>query len=70
MKRHILRLASIAFGSLLIVAGIIGLVLPLIPGLLLILAGLVVILGEEGARLLVVRWKKGALYFFTRRPGR
>ncbi len=40
MRKHLAKAAKIALGIILIIAGIIGLLLPFIPGILLILGGL------------------------------
>lgn len=51
MKKHLLRTIRIVGGTLLILLGIIGLFVPIMQGILLILAGIVVIHPENGRKL-------------------
>jgi len=43
-------------GLILIVAGILGLVLPIVPGIPLLLAGLAILGTEHPVRVAVIRW--------------
>lgn len=51
MKKHFLRTIRIAGGTLLILLGIIGLFVPILQGVLLIIAGVIVIHPENGNKL-------------------
>lgn len=51
MKKHLLRTIRIAGGTLLILLGIIGLFVPIMQGVLLIIAGIIVIHPENGNKL-------------------
>lgn len=51
MKKHLILTLRVIGGTLLILLGIIGLFVPIMQGLLLILAGIVVIHPENGRKL-------------------
>jgi len=63
----ILSILRIALGVVLIVAGIAGIFLPFVQGLLLIFAGLVLLFGKKAVMLFMHKAKKKAMLFFGQR---
>ncbi len=52
MKKKIVRVLRISLGVILITGGIIGLFLPILQGILMITAGILLIAPEKGKRLI------------------